>query len=244
MPEQPSRQTLDEVPSRVLSFLMAVGESLPIRGALAAKGYTEEEHNLAWSLLQKLAGFATGSAPTLDLAVRDAVTTLDAWDEPNFACIQATLNRLHPDQATFVFDHLEPKQGPESVIAVATLLDRLDALESSPDRKGTRKADHTALATLAARGYTKEERARLRELVKTAQKVVVAEPISAEDRIKTLIELYGWLTDWSTTAKTIIKRRDHLIRLGLAKRKKATAGTKGARAKPAAPEPGATGGTP
>jgi len=54
-PEQPSRQTLDDVPRPVLTFLIAAGESLPIRGALASKGYTEEQHNFAWDLLRKSA---------------------------------------------------------------------------------------------------------------------------------------------------------------------------------------------
>jgi len=211
---------LDEAPTRVLTFLLAIGESLPIRAALVTKGYKESEHEYAWSLLKKLTTFSSPGTPVLDRAVRDAVTEIDAWDEPNFACIQAALARLHPDQERFVFLHLEPKQGPESVIGVATLLERLEALEASPDRKATRKADHAALATLAERGYTREYLARLRELVKTAQRVAIAQPISDDDRTETLLALYAWITDWSTSAKTVITRRDHLIRLGIAKRKK------------------------
>jgi CheY-like chemotaxis protein len=247
MTDQPSRQTLDDVPSRVLTFLIAVGESLPIRAALATKGYTEDEHDLAWSLLKKLSIFPP-SAPTLDHGVREAITELDAWDEPNFACIAAALNRLHPEQSKFVFADLEAKQGPESVIGVATLLDRLRKLEQAPERKATRKADHAALATLAARGYTPEERERLHQLVETAQKVVVTKPISDDERTKALLDLYGWITDWATTAKTVIRRRDHLIKLGIAKRKKPVKkpalGTKAPT--PAAPAGGAEGaaGTP
>ncbi len=34
------------------------------------------------------------------------------------------------------------------------------------------------------------------------------------------IEFKAWFDDWSEQALTVIKRRDHLILLGLAKRKK------------------------
>lgn len=216
----PTRQALDEVPNRVLTFLIAVGESLPIRAALASKGYQEQEHEYAFSILKKLTAFSLQGSPALDLTVRNAVTEIDAWDEPNFACIQATLARLHPDQERFLFHDLEPKQGPESVPGVARLLERLDALDRDPDRKATRKGDHAALATLAARGYTREYLARLRELVKTAQRVVVNQPLTEPDRARLLLELHAWLTDWSTSAKAVITRRDHLIHLGILKRKK------------------------
>ncbi len=60
-------------------------------------------------------------------------------------------------------------------------------LESSPDRKATHKADLAALATLAARGYTEEERARLRGLVTTAQTMIGPRPISDAERDATLL---------------------------------------------------------
>jgi hypothetical protein len=216
----PTRQALDEVPNRVLTFLLAVGEFFPIRAALATKGYQEQEHEYAFSLLKKITAFSRQGTPEIDRAARDALTEVDAWDEPNFACMKATLGRLHPEQERFLFHDLEPKQGPESIMSVTTLLDRLDAMESSADRKATRKADHAALATLAVRGYTRDYLARLRELVKTAQRVVVIQPLTADDRTQALLDLHAWLTDWSTSANAVIKRRAHLVRLGLVKRKK------------------------
>jgi hypothetical protein len=235
------RRTLDETPARVLTFLMGVGKSLPIRAALAQRGYTEKEHQTAWTVLQEVAQYSPpGNPTTVDIAVRDAVAALDLWDEPNFACIHATLARIHPDQDQFVFKGLESKQGAEAVLSVGTMLDRLDALESSPDRAPTREADHAALATLAARGYTPEERLRLRRLVKVAQTVTLgAAPIQDEDRRKSLLDLHAWLSDWSATARMVIQRRDHLILLGLSKRKKGRAGGRNETI-PAAPSAGAT----
>lgn len=222
---QVSRKTLEEAPARVLSFLMGVGKSPVIRAALATKGYTAEQHQHAWTLLSKLASYgSTQQAVLIDVAIRDAVVELDAWDEPNFAVIKAALERLHPEQAAFVFQNLTPSQGPQAIVGISLLLDRLDALEKSPERKGTRKADHTALSTLAQRGYTKEERARLRGLVKTAQSAAAPEETKeADERQGILKELYAWISDWGTTAKVVLARRDHQIQVGVAKRKKGKA---------------------
>ena len=121
----------------------------------------------------------------------------------------------------FLFDNLGPKQGPEAVVSVSTLLDRLDGLESAPERKATRKADQAALATLATRGYSAEERTRLRGLVTTAQTLVVTAPSSDADREATLQKLYAWYNAWSTIARMVLVRRDHQIAVGIAKRRKA-----------------------
>jgi hypothetical protein len=235
---EPSRQTLDQVPPRVLMFLIAVGTSVPIRAALASRGYSQKESDYAWDLLKKLAGTTSAgdSGPGIDKKIQDAIVELDRWDEPNFESLEATLLRFHPEQARFVFEKLEAKQGPEAVVSVSTLLDRLDKLESGEGRKDTRKADTAALKTLSERGYTKDERARLRDLVKLSQSVVLVAPVSDEERTQALMALYRWLSDWSSAAKIVITRRDHLIRLGLAKRKK-TAKTKKAAATPAVAAP-------
>lgn len=221
-PDSPSRQTLDEVPNRVFTFVMAVAVNPAIAAALATRGYNDQEHEYAWTRVSKLVALppAAAGTPDIDRAVREAMAELDAWDEPHFACIKAVLKRRHRAQHDFVFKNLEPRQGDEAVLSVSTLLDRLDALESAPERQATRQADEAALATLAARGYTKAERERLRALVNLAQGLVIPAAPSTAERERIVHELYDWLIDWSTTARTVITRRDYLIRLGLAKRRK------------------------
>src|SRR5205085_1827301 len=103
--------------------------------------------------------------------------------------------------------------------------DRLDDLEESPERKKSRKADHAAIETLAARGINAEERARLHKLVKIAQSEpqfgVMDASIDAKDKalVNDLVELRKWYRDWSETARAAISRRDYLLLLGLAQRK-------------------------
>jgi hypothetical protein len=239
--DSPSRQVLDELPSRALKLLSTISKVPAIRGALAARGYSEQEHQEGWDLLLKVSGFPQKTPEaTNDEEVSKAIAALDAWDEPNFRILRAALDRHHPAQGAFVFHNLEPSTGAGAVLSVATLLDRLDALEGAPERKATRKADHAALALLAKRGVDEAERKRLRELVQIAQRPASAAPATeaADDgeQQATFLKLYAWYSEWSETARALIKRRDHLIRMGLAKRKPAARKGK-ANADAPAPEP-------
>lgn len=227
--DQPSRQILDDLPGRALKFLSTLSKSKTIHAALAERAYTEDEHQEGWDLVLQVSGYhlPRGAARDEDPEVSHAVVTLDLWDEPNFRLIHAALARRHPDQDAFVFNNLEPATGAGAVISVSTLLDRLDALESGEERKATRKADLAALATLAKRKFTKDERARLRALVKVALKPAKLDPASASspgdseaEQQKALLKLWSWYCEWSETARVVITRRDHLIRLGLAKPKR------------------------
>jgi len=153
---------------------------------------------------------------------------LDQWDEGGFRILKASLSRHYPTQAAFLLDGLGPSQGFAAVAGVSTLLDRLDALESSPEREATRAEDHGALELLAKRGIDKAERLRLRGLVQkvTQASAVVPSPTgSAEEKerdyIASLIALRSWFEEWSEVARVVIRRRDWLILLGLARRKRA-----------------------
>lgn len=231
----PSNTVLSEIPGRALTFLRAASTSVPIRASLAMRGYTAEDHQEGWNLLLQVSGFRENNvaAATESIEVRQAIAGLDAWDEPNFRIIRASLGRRHKEQAKFVMDGLNAATGAAAVLGIAALLDRLDALENDKDRKATRKADHAALETLEKRGIGKKERERLRSLVKTAARGVMPEAEAAassgaknalseaeEVSDKAVRALYEWHHEWAETAKAEISRRDHLIRLGLAKRKK------------------------
>jgi len=221
-----SRQTLEDTPTRVISFLRGVGTSSVIRGALGARGYSPEDHTQGWELLHKVAGYGGGKdTSTQSESVRKAIVEIDAWDEPTFRIANAALERLHPEQAAFVFANLEPATGAAAVLTVKTFLERLTELESGADRQSTRDADHAALDTLARRGITKAERERMQTLLNLAQALesgtLPVDP-TAEARYADLIALRAWFDDWSETARAAITRRDHLIRLGLAKRKTKT----------------------
>jgi len=229
-----TRGTLDETPGRALKLLIGIGTSVQVRGAIEQRGFGEEDRREGWRLLEAAgdyrppAGVGAG-APEVDAAVRDAVVALDGWDEDGFRVIRATLERRYPEQAKMVFDGLAASTGASAVLGVSKLLQRLDALE-----KGKSKEDKAAMALLAKRGVTAAERKRLRDLVATAQSAApaaeAAPPDGDEARTETeerhvaaLVALRAWYEEWSAIARSAIKRRDRLIVLGLARRKRAAA---------------------
>lgn len=228
----PSRQVLDEAPTRAIRLLKTLGTNLQIRAVLAARGYTHDDHREGWNLLHTAAGFdAHAAAPgaalaqQLDETVRSAITELDATDEPLLRILRASLGRRFPAQSAFVLDGVEAVQGAGAVLVVATLLDRLDALATDPARKKSRADDRKALDLVDQRGYGPERLKALRALVKKAQSspeaLPPATPAAASDdpaRTAALVALHAWWKEWSEIARAVIRRRDHLIALGLARR--------------------------
>jgi hypothetical protein len=222
-----SRQTLEQTPGRALAFLRGVGTSAAIRATMLDYGYTKEEHEMGWQLMKEVSGDFEGEAPPPDAEddeVREAIDAVDAWDEDGLRIVNASLRNRHPEQHAYVMRGLRANTGVESVVGVSTMLDRLDALESAPEREGTREADHAALDTLAKRGIDKAERARLQALVNKAKSFAGTEGPTArqefERRVRaSMVKQRLWFEEWSEVARSAVKRRDQLIRLGLASRR-------------------------
>lgn len=226
-PPTPSATALSGIDRRAIQLLKGINTSPLARATLFANGMTQHDVDEGFKLLHNLVGFEpVPIAPRADNPAADALRAIDAWDEPSFAKASAALERRFPAQWEFVFgDGLAPATGTASVLSVIKFLDRLDALESSPNRKATRKEDRAALNLLASRGIDDAARAEMRKLLKTAQRAPEV-PLSdahaielAATREEDALALYRWYREWSTTAHAVIKRRDQLIALGLAKRK-------------------------
>jgi|GEM_PF-1153870 len=228
-----SRQTLEATHGRAVQFLRGAGTSPVIRALLQAKGYTEEAHAEGWNLVLAAGGYQPTPTPVQAAAPsgsREAMLTVDAWDEPAHRLIRASWKRRYPDQLAFLLEGLAPATGMAAVAGVSTLLDRFGEMEKGEGRKGSHKQDLAALELLAQRGLTSDERSRMRELVARAQQGEAPAPgAPPEDQKKqvereqahadALVALRHWYEEWSEIARIAITRRDHLIRLGLAKRK-------------------------
>jgi hypothetical protein len=230
--------TLEQTPMRLMMLLRGVGTIKEVRDVLRPLGYTSEEHARGWTLLHRCSGFSSEAAAD-EASVGRAIAAIDAWDEPTFTIAEAALRHRHPAQCAFVFRDLKASRGVAAVLGVNTFLARLDALESSPERAATREADHAALATLAARGVTPAERTRMAALVREAEVLhddgsPDASELSAAEQQTSLREARAFYEEWSTIARTVVSRRDLLIRLGLAQRKAPARDDK-----PAAPKDGA-----
>lgn len=224
--ETPSDTVLEETPGRALQLLSGISRKPVIYSALIEFGYTEADHQEGWNLLHEVSGYNVKPARIAETSEASAaLVAVDAWDEPNFRIIRATLARRFPEQRDFVFaDDLQPATGAESLLSVGTLLDRLDALDSGHKyRKAHHKKDKEAVELLARRGITAAVRKHLREQIKIAStptKAAVVKPaVDPEKRREGLIELHAWFSEWSEIARIAIKRRDYLIFLGLAQRR-------------------------
>lgn len=225
----PARRTLEAVPSKAAKLLHAIAMSLSLRTLLARHGYSAEDHREGLELLRECVGPEDIVWPaSFEADVQDAIVEIDTWDETGFRLVEATLSHRFPEQARFVLTGLAPSTGAAAVAGVGHLLDRLDALESSLERTRSRKDDHAALAALAKRGITGEERKRLRALVDAAgdanalaQRPAGPHPTDHETR---LVALEAWFREWASIARAVVTREDHLVRLGLASPRSATAG--------------------
>jgi hypothetical protein len=218
-----SRSTQELALIRALQFLRAVGTDANIMEALKQTGFDEAAQKQGWALV--LTAYAAANGPAAagisDAPINEAISKVESWQSAMFTRAHAALRRFHPDQDTFVFTNLVTGSGIAAVPSVSTFLDRLDALESSADRKATRKADHASLETLAQRGVTKEQRKEMRTLVKWVE-TTTASPLSTpiqSPREAALLAVYDWVQDWSDCARTVVTRRDQLIRLGIGKRR-------------------------
>jgi hypothetical protein len=208
-----TRETLEQTPQKALQLLMGIGMRPTVRALLAKKGYDKSEHQRGWDLIAKAANRLVDERVT-DEDVRSAAAELDNWDEPNLRLIRAALTR-HPEVRTRVLQGIEPVAGLEAVLNVEKILQRLDAVA------GTAEGDR-ALATLAKRGLDEAERERVAELVtlaKSARATATVTPDDDDAYEQALLELRDWYSEWAEIARLVVKRRDHLIRLGLAERR-------------------------
>lgn len=223
----PSMSTLERTYDRMPRFLRAIAFYPVIAGALARRGLTREIVQDGWNRFFRATGIdrlppvVGGSGPAAD-----ATHELDAWDEDGFRLVGAAFKHEFPPQYEYVMNGLTATTGTDAVIGVRRLLGRLDDLEHAPERANTREQDHAALAKLAQRGIDAAERARLWALVHTAQDAAPApsEDIAArsQERLDALIELHAWFEEWAEVARVVIKKRGHLIALGLVNRAQPT----------------------
>lgn len=222
-----TRETLNGTVARAVTLLKAIGTSELIRAAMVEFGYDNEEHERGWTLVHRASGYKPGTIPppSPPSAVGDAISHIDAADESTLRLVRASLKHRFPTQADFVLKGLTPSKGAKAVVTMRQLLDRLDALETGKGREGTRKDDQAALALLAKRGVSAEFRKGMRAKVQAAEtfgEVVVPRATATsreEEHVTDLVELRAWFEEWSEIGRIAIKRKDLLIRMGLAQRK-------------------------
>ena len=247
----PHRVTLERAPGRCLTFLLGVGRTSVIRGLLETRGYTDEEHERGWKLLRAVDPSVPGAGASdagNEGAVRESVSNLDLWDNQNLPIADLALRKRCPEVHAYVFgDGLAPADGIESVRVVATFLTRVGAVAQAANdgKKSAEKLPFTAaqarnaMKLLDARGIDAQERATVHAWLSTAQRGATAvapdddDATDEADAQEALVALYDWITEWSLIARKVLKRRAHLITLGLAEKKPTAKKSPGTTPKPA-----------
>ncbi len=224
-----SDETLEETPERATRLLTGIGGVATLRTLLASVGMDDDQIREGRDFLLSCLAAPKPAALTDTAeakAQREAVATLDEWDEPNFARFEATLRRHHPSAGEYIFNELSASTGRAAVTGVATFLTRVSALEdgSDPERQDaqTKEDDKKAVALLAKRGFDQAERARIKHIVHVALSPTASLPEALptlEQRRAALAALRAWYDEWAAAARTVVKKKSYLIRLGLAKRK-------------------------
>jgi hypothetical protein len=212
------RMTLGQKANRVLQFLLGLRVH-SIATALAAHGFGEADLSRGWELLRGLSvgrlGVPSGTAtdPTL-------VTNLDAWENKWFPIASATLASNHAAAHEAVFRNLAQTSGPEVIVTVGILLDRIDALPKAKDQGGLGTDGAAARALLTKRGLTADVMDEARAILAQAAAVETAE----EERVEAASDpqsedaMWRWYLEWSQIARAVLTDRRELRALGFLRR--------------------------
>jgi hypothetical protein len=220
-----SRETLDKTPSRLLDFLKAAGTREPIRASLYAVGYTEDEHQRGWKLLHNCAGFRVVKTVEVNQDALGAIGSLDKQDERTHTIIDASLKHKAPKARAYLLDGIDPGTGADSVLYFDTLVPRMDTLAAGKAPKVPAAEQKLANEVLEKRGFGAAKRAELTKLLATAKKLsgeggasadAAAEREALDEHLRAARAFYE---EWAAIARSEIKRRDHLILMGLASRR-------------------------
>jgi hypothetical protein len=227
---------LDRWLERGGKFFKTVARNPVVRGALLARGLTDEELATGWKLYADVHGFgglSEARAAIRETAAAQAINEIDAWDAPAFAAAHAVLDARYPEAAAFLFENLEATVGIAAITGVERFLDRVDALRDGKASSVNTDTGRAAAALLATRRILDDKRAvELRALIATARlgarpEEVIPAPEVDSHRREVARAFIAWLNEWREVARVAVARRDYRISLGLAQRRQSADETDG-----------------
>ena len=227
---QVGRTPLEDSIVRAQKILRTYAADRGARGFLVPVGFTPAVYEEGWMLLRRAYGeTAVQPPPPPNDAVLALVERAATEGASVFGRVHAVLHRFDPAQEAIVFaGNLSASSGFEAVVALQTLLDRLDALEQGgPEHKDTHKQDLAAIQAIASRGVTRELRKELRHLCASIESAptsvgtvtLAPAPEPPNTRAARLRDLYAWVQDWSEMASATISDKRILRRMGIGKRR-------------------------
>lgn len=216
--------TFHEKLSRILRFLSASHDP-HIYALLARRGYDTAARQEGWDLFNLAAGarleYDFDPAEIMPASEsKRCFEDLDDIENTWFPVVDATLARRFPELHSQVFLNLAQTRGPEVLVTVGTLLDRVESLPETEDGKA-------AFALLEQRGFDAEVRGAAHALIDKVQSVgeptlPTVDPDAKAAQKQGLEEAWAWFREWSTIARTVVHRGDLRLRLGLSQPKTAS----------------------
>jgi hypothetical protein len=208
----PGPATLARVPRRAFRFLHAVTIHADLARQLEAAGFTPADRNEGWRLLTHLARAMAVAHP----AAPAAAQRLETEGRDFVRRVAAVVQRFAPALANIVSVNIAP--GDPLLRTLPLVLDRIAALDPLTLREAA-----TLGEALAVHGLGRDTQVRLRALLERARGVETPPAPASDEREASVLALYRWLKVWSDAARSAVTDRADLVRLGLAKRRKAGA---------------------
>ncbi len=203
-----ARLTIGQKANRVLKFLLGMRHR-QVTGAMAVHGFGPEELDAGWQLLRELVGDRL-AFDRPDNSTAEAIAELDAWENRWFPILRASLTRHFPEAAETIFFNLRQTEGPQVVVGVDTLLQRIRQAGEADD-------GDALLALLASRGLTEKEMRRAAALV--TRLAGYTQPEESVDDVSDAVReaedrLWAWYREWSTIARSVVTDRRLLRAMG------------------------------
>ncbi len=200
--------------SKTTRFLIASNDPR-IFALLNLRGYTNEVRHEGWDLAFKAGGRFVDmqSAPPGEKKTSDLLRTLDEFENAWFDVIDAALRRASLAVHDMVVLNLHKSSGQDVVLTMKTLLDRIDEIEKQPNMQ-------PLIDLLTSRGFSPAVRAGGRRLLaqvagENVTALPVPDPVAEAERLKAEEDMWSWYQDWAKTARTVVRRKDLRIRLGI-----------------------------
>ncbi len=212
-----ARKTLPQKGVRVVEFLLGL-RYRDIAEIMAGRGLDDAELDKGWSLVRGLVAGRATPKPGHDGP--QLLAALATWQREHFVILEDTLRRHYPAVHAKVCDRLPRSDGLHNIIAMATLLDRLDEI-ARPVVEGGMEDGPAALALLAKRGTGPEALASLRasvDRVKSPDFDALDDEIDPDVAAASEQAMWDWYLEWSLQARVAIKDQRMLAALGFRRR--------------------------
>lgn len=205
-----ARQSSGAKAYRALDLLTGFGDPT-VRRALEPYGLDKGEVDRGWALLRQLGEARRVPGPTADND--ELLAALDAWENQWFVVCDVALARSFPDVRAWLFAGLARTSGPDLVVSVPILLDRIEKLgQGKPARL---KEAKTAYERLRKRGLTSQVLGEAHELLGRLHSFSqVGEDYVPDRQAKAEQALWDWYLEWSGIARASLKDKRLLNHLG------------------------------